>query len=724
MKQTLVVVAFSLSALLASGATIRFHQTVKADTNVLGIVLSDLEKLQKSITADKTKEAALWEKYSAWCSATASSMETEHTKEKMRCEDLDGQVSIAKEQMGDSQQNINEMSGQLTGIAADIAKDQKEYDTKKGEAKQRLKELDDTIAALIRAVDFLESEIAKHKEMTQAALFAQINSTSMSSMMNALTTLVQAASLDTMISTGDHTKLTAFIQQFGQLESDSNDDLSLDAPVYKRTKSADIVKLMEELKGKAVQQHHELDKATRQTLAAIKDRIMLAEQKQSRVDSKIKDEKKAVAHYTQQIESLGRQYGVCKQGLTRSGVALRAVVSGCKEKSDSHETSVEGFDEELKVIGEALSTLQEMTSEAKGAASFLQIQEGSSLTNREVDAGTQVLALVQSLARKDDSLALAALASKIKSLVRFGARSGKDVFETVRELIQGLMSKLQAQQDNEQSEAEFCRENLKKTKENKAAATENLKTTQSEYDTAKTEYETALDELTTLEGELASANSELEELRKDREAEKSEYSQNKRDLDAALSGTAKAKKLLEEYYAEDTPEATTPLISDPLAEGEPEAPTTHAKKSDAGNAIVGLLSTIYADLVKSSAALEQKESEDLKEFNTLEGQLKVTKIEKEGSIKNKRSFIEELQKEVGEAETALDRAKSTLDTETKLLENLKERCTVVPATYEQNKLKIEKEIAGLKKAKVILEEASMIQSATRSLRGRSVATDI
>merc|ERR1719335_1867727 len=105
-------------------------------------------------------------------------------------------------------------------------------------------------------------------------------------------------------------------------------------------------------------------------------------------------------------------------------------------KASDFEAETTSRGEELKAISEAKKIIQEATGAAMAQTSFLQLTETNSVN-------FQAVRFVRDLARKQRSPALAQLAKRMATAVRFGSRSGSDPFEKVKGLIADMIAKLE-----------------------------------------------------------------------------------------------------------------------------------------------------------------------------------------------------------------------------------------------------------------------------------------
>merc|ERR1719453_950706 len=83
-------------------------------------------------------------------------------------------------------------------------------------------------------------------------------------------------------------------------------------------------------------------------------------------------------------------------------------------------------------------------------------------TNADL-ANAEIVNLVKKLAKKYHSTALSQLASKISTVVKYGAMTGEDPFSKVKGLIMDLITRLEKEAAAEATEKAYCDEQMAKT---------------------------------------------------------------------------------------------------------------------------------------------------------------------------------------------------------------------------------------------------------------------
>merc|ERR1719428_316253 len=109
----------------------------------------------------------------------------------------------------------------------------------------------------------------------------------------------------------------------------------------------------------------------------------------------------------------------------------------CMTKANEFETETTSRGEELKALATAKKIIIEATSLAQ--TSFLQISTKSDLVSFEA------VRFVRDLSKKQHSTALAQLASRMDTTIRFAGGNKADVFAKIKGLIGDMITKLEAE---------------------------------------------------------------------------------------------------------------------------------------------------------------------------------------------------------------------------------------------------------------------------------------
>lgn len=218
-----------------------------ADSNPLGKVIELLDGLAAKVTADGEREAKAYGEYMEWCDDVSKNTGFEIKTAKAQKAKLEATIDDLSSKIENGASKIAELAGAIAQSDTELADATAVRDKEGADFVAAEKELVDVIDTLDRAVGILQREMAKNP-----AALAQIDQTSMSSMLQSLSVVVDAAAF----SSSDKNKLMALVQS-------QNEDGELGAPaaaVYK-THSTGIFDLLEDLKEKGEGELSDLRKA-------------------------------------------------------------------------------------------------------------------------------------------------------------------------------------------------------------------------------------------------------------------------------------------------------------------------------------------------------------------------------------------------------------------------------------------------------------------------------
>jgi len=689
-------------ALLSCAATSAWA----VNTNPMGQVLSLIDELAAKITADGEAEAKAYAEYVEWCDDTnkntgfaIETAENAIAKLEAKIDELTGNIAASDSQIEDLAASIAKGEGELKDATTIRNKEAADFSASDAE-------LVDTIDTLGRAIGILSKEMAKNP-----ASFAQIDTKNMANVVQALSAVLDAASFPSK----DQTKLVAFVQS---QQNDENDDLELGAPAgatYK-THSTGILDVLEDLKEKAEGQLSDLRKAetnTRHNFEMLKQSL----EDQAAADAKdMADEKAAKASAAESKATAEGDLDMTQKDLAASKQQLATARATCVQVAADHESTVAARKEELGVIAEARKLLQETSGGAVSQTySLLQIRSRSDL------AGSEVVVAVKQLAKKHHSAALAQLASRISTVLRFGS-SGGDVFGKVKGLIADMIAKLEKEASDEATEKAYCDEQIAKTEQKKGELEEDIAKQTSKIDQATARSAQLKEEVQVLEAELAAlakAQAEMDKIRHDTHAE---FVQAKADLELGLSGVRGAVSTLREYYG-----GAAAMLQDDSKFGafmqQPAKPETHASSQGAGESIINILEVCESDFASNLAKEESEEADAQSEYEKVSQENAVTKTTKEQDAKYKTQEAKAQDKTAAEYTADRETSNAEYAAVMEYYGKIKDRCIAKPETYAARKARRAEEIQGLKEALSILEDETAFVQRKRhgSFRGSLAA---
>jgi len=669
----------------------------EVQTNPMSTVIGLIDELTAKIMKDGEMEAKAYNEYLEWCDDTTKNANfaiEDASKQKAKLEAQIAELTSDSEVAGTK---IEELAGAIASAEKELKDAATVRDKEAADFSASEKELMDALSALSRAIGILEKEMAKNP-----ASFAQIDTSSLLGTIQALSAVLDAAAFSSI----DQQKLVAL----AQTQEDDEGPGAPAAATYK-THSTDILDVLTDMKEKAEGQLSELRKdeaKTRQNYEMLKQSL----EDQAAADTKAKGEETAAKEAAEEEKSAAEgDLSVASKDLAASKDQLATSQSTCLQVAADHERTVAGRKEELAVIAQAKKILTDTSSGAVSQTySFLQ-GESMRLHSRADLVGSEVVAAVKALARRQHSSALAQLASRIAAVARYGASNGADPFAKITGLIRDMIAKLENEANAEAEEKAYCDEQIAKTEFKKGELEDDIAKATSKIDRAaarSAKLKSEIKDLVAELGALAKDQAEMDKIRFDTHAD---FEAAKADLELGLSGVRKALRLLRDYYAS----------GDSMLQ-QPAKPEIHEESSGAGGGIIDILEVVESDFAKNLAKEEATEADAQAEYEKVSQENAVTKKVKEQDVKYKDQEAKSMDATVVEYSADRDAANNELSAVLEYYAKIKERCIAKPETYEERKRRREAEIEGLKQALTILkEETALMQRKHHSFRGSLAA---
>jgi hypothetical protein len=684
-----------------------------ATSNPLGKVMELMDSLTAKITAEGEEEAKAFKEYFEWCDDAAANLHNEIKVGSKKQEDLEAAISKATADIEASSAKIEDLSAAISADEKELAEATAVREKEVATFEASEKELEEAIDSLDRAIGILQKEMAKNP-----AALAQVDTKNLDSMVKSLSAVINAASFTVQ----DQKNLAALVQSQQGAESDDEDLAAPAAAVYK-SHSSSIFDVLEDLKEKAEGQLAELRKAE----SATKHNYNMLKQSLTdsiEADTKDMDEEKSLKASTEETKAVAEgDLAQTIKGLAEDKKGLATASSTCMTVAADHDATVKSRTEELTAIATAKKILSETSSGAVSQSySFLQVSSltSSRLQTRADLANAEVVRLVKKLAKEHHSAALAQLASRIGSVLRYGAADGDDVFAKVKSLITDMISKLEAEAKSEATEKAYCDEELAKTEAKKSELESTISKLTSKIDLAAAKSAGLKEDVKTLQAELATLSREQAEMDSIRAEEKAAYDTAKADLELGISGVQKALGVLKDYYQGAALVQSSTNFNAFMQ--QPAAPKKHETASGAGGSIIDILEVVESDFAKSLAAEEQEEADAIEVYEKTTQENKLSTTMKSQDVKYKTKEFKGLDKSISELSGDKDTTGTELSAVLDYYGKIKDRCIAKPESYEERKARREAEITGLKEALSILEnETAFVQRRKHSLRSSRIA---
>jgi len=668
-------------ATLGLVVTLLVFPTGANEASPIAKVMQMLSDLQAKILAEGAEAQKVYEEFAEFCEHRSKDLQFEIKTGKTEKAELEATIAKEIATAGSLGEKIDELAagiaadeGDLKAATAIRTKEHADFSAEEAE-------LVEVIDMLKRAIGILEREMAKGG----AAMLQLKNARNV---VQAISTLVQAASL----SAQDGAKLTALIQNSQQAD---DDDAGAPAAAVYEGHSSDIIDTLENLLEKAEQQ---LADARAKETAAQNNYEMLKQSLEDDIRFANKDMDEAKTSLAASGEAKATAEGdlsVTNKDLAADTAALADLHKDCLGKAQDFEAATKSRTEELKALAEAKKVLAETTSGADTITygltqvSFLQLNSMEGLVQFEA------IRLIRDLARKQSSSSLAQLATRMDMAMHSGVA---DPFAKVKGLISDMIAKLEEAAGADATEKAFCDKELAETtakKDEKTAEIEKLTTKIDQMSAASAKLKEEVAALQKALADLAAAQSEMDKLR---EEESAVYKKNKADMEEGLQGVKLALKILSDYYSTDA---------------------AHEAAQGAGASIIGLLEVAESDLSKNLAEIVATEEMATNTYTSETKENQIEKVTKEQGVKYKTKESDELGVAIAEASADRSGVEAELEPVMKYLKSLEDRCIATAETYAERKARREAELTGLKEALEILEgQAVLLQKhSDRFLRG-------
>merc|ERR1719158_2066808 len=600
--------------------------------------------------------------------------------------------------------DIDDADEKIAALVASIAQDGKDLEDATVIRKKENEDFKAAEAELMQGIDMLERAIGIiEREMKGSALIQQpVDTSNIQSLLKTVGLVLDAASF----ANNDKSKLLGLIQN---MQEDDDAELGAPAPDVYKSKSGGIVDTLTDMKDKAEAELSEARKAEANLQhnydmlkQALTDSIAAAEH-----EKKETEDVKAEAIETKSVSE--GDLVVTDKDLADATAALKDISTQCMSLASDHQVSTQGRADELKALATAKKIIQQSTSGAEGQTYFfLQVASSSQLRTTADLRNFEVVNAVKRLAAQEHSAALAQLASRVATTIRYGSASGEDPFAKVKGLIEEMIAKLMKEAEAEASHKAYCDEEMAKDKAKKEELQADIEKLTSKIDVASARSADLKEEVKELQKELAELAEMQAEMDKVREDGNAAYKIAKDDLEKGLEGIGGALSVLRDFYQKE--EA---LLQQAGGLGafmqQPAKPTKHEKASGAGGGIISMLEVIESDFSKNLAQITEEEEAAQTAYDKQTQENKVTKTVKEQDVKYKTKEFTGLDKEVAELSGDRDGAQTELDAVLEYDEKIKDQCIAKPEPYEERKRRREAEIAGLKEALSILEGQAFIQ---------------
>jgi len=652
------------------------------NANPIEKIIQMIGELETKIIKEGEDSQKTYEEFSEWCEDTSKNLMFEIKTGKGEVADLKATIEKESSNIQVQDSKIEELAGAISVDEADLKAATEIRDKEQATFQAEEKDLVETVDILERAIGIIE------KEMNGGAAMVQLKKAG--TVAEVLGMMVQAESL----SSADAHKLTALVQT---VQRSDDDDSGAPDPAAYESQSGGVIDTMNDLLEKA-QTQLDTTRATEQKNVQNFEMLKQSLTDQIKNANKEMDEAKTSKAASEEAKATAEgDLEVTGKSLAEDVKALAELHHNCMTTASDFEAETTSRGEELKALATAKKIIKETTSGA--ASQSYGLDQVSFVQTSMSNTNTKAVRFIRQLSKKNRSPALAQLASRMASEIRFGSGSQADVFAKIKGLITDMIEKLEAEAEADATKKAYCDKELAETNQKKDDKTAEIEKLTAKIEQQKAQSAKLKEEVAVLQEELAALVKEQAEMDKIRAEEKAAFEKNSAEMEKGLNGIKMALKVLNEYYA--------------------KADKAHSSSDGASSGIIGLLEVCESDFSKGLTEMTAAEEEAKNVYEQESNENEIEKTTKEQDVKYKTKEHTGLDKSVAELSSDKENVETELDAVNEYLKKIEEECIAKPETYEERKARREAEISGLKEALEILEsETAFIQkSATRTLRG-------
>merc|ERR1719261_1707360 len=192
-----------------------------------------------------------------------------------------------------------------------------------------------------------------------------------------------------------------------------------------------------------------------------------------------------------------------------------------------------------------------------------------------------------------------------------------------------MIEHLLKEAEEEAKHKAYCDKEMAETKQKKEDLTGEIDKLSTKIDKMTSDSAQLKEEVAILTKELADLPKSQAEMDSIREKEKTEFGENKAEMEQGLEGVKLALKILREYYSKED--------------------KAHAAAEGAGGGIIGMLEVIESDFSKGLAELISVEEAAAAEYEKQTKENEIAKTTKEQDVKYKTKEAKGLDESIAEA---------------------------------------------------------------------------
>jgi len=703
---------FSVATILHGAVALKHAVFQRSDASATPIakVISLLEQLSKQVAEEGAKEAAEYDKFACFCKDHADAKTYAIKESEDKIESLKAEIESLDAEITELNADIIKLGEEIVEITAEIGND---TETRNGEHGEYLVSEDDMKTAIAQIEGALESLKGSKASMTGHVKLnlAQVSSVAQR-MLLLLSRMPSAPATNKQVDS-----LAAFVQHVQQPGK----------PAAYEYQSNEIIETLQGLLVQFKANLKELDEAEHQTQSQFALKMQgLANSKKFKGQEKAE---KSSLSATKSEQMAAAELSKAEEESDKAADLsfLEVLQEQCEERAEEWDGRSKSRASEINALSEAVNILKQGVAPnwsankklagvavaqhvAKQGASHSQARPSFLQLQKAVDSGSAAAVVGRALKLLEEKAT--SLRSPSLSALTVKASVSTDHFEKVRQLINDLISRLEADAVAEQTQKDYCDTQMGEETSNRDEAAllmEEQKTVMEKQDALKKSLTAEIQELSEEVAELRKALAEMTELRAN------EHADNMATIAKATEGKTSvdnAIEVLKEYYNTEFLQKSSDTQPNADRHGKtvgdyaPEMSYEGAYRGsqEESTNILAILQVISDDFDRTVTTITQADSMSDSEFKAYESATNKDISSKEGDISEKGQAVLQADADYTGAKDAFNNAETQHSAAGRALASLKAMCVDGEETWEERAKARKEEIEALKQALKILQE--------------------
>lgn len=376
---------------------------------------------------------------------------------------------------------------------------------------------------------------------------------------------------------------------------------------------------------------------------------------------------------------------------------LADVSATCTQKAADFVKRQQLRDSESSTISQAIDALSSSSVANSEAKTRSLLQAGTALASLRSrnPAQEKVAVFLANMAKKFESNLLATAAERVMA----------DPLANVRTLIQGLITRLQSENTEEQEHGQWCQSEMEtneKARKSRGTDSARLQTELEATGTKAAKLKSEISELTALIVQNVQSSNEAQ---KERLSEKSRNEATIKDAQDAQAAITSAVTVLKEFY-EGTIQSPSfiQMANGKVFAGQPKI-FDGDYEGQGGSSVLVLLEVVQSDYAKLETTTKANEAEAVADFERQSTEAQVLQDQQKKDVEHKTREQSEAEQLEVTLKADLESAQKELAAAEEYYEKLKDSCMASGSNAKERAARREAEIQSLKDALAAFDES-------------------